>query len=214
MLMATTMRPMVLEDLEQLQDGDALPSNPWPRRRDADDGVLHPWWIALQVAGGRECWASRWFMRRKIVSYVPVVATKTPLRGKKHHRLYFHPITPGLIFVPAEFTSLARRTEIEGYAHVYGYLKTGGEISRISKGDIEIIRDIEAKLSMPPPPAKRVKVPTVGDRVRFRNSLYAKSLGRGIVFQVASNARIGVEVERLVGRAGRIFVPAHEIEVM
>jgi transcription antitermination factor NusG len=201
MLMATTLRDMA--DKHNHQDTAPRCNHP----------VLFPWWYALLCEAGREFGAFSWIRRLDVIAYVPCFGVQRNTRGRRH-RMGLRPMIPGMVFVPGEYQVRPRREELESYAHIYGCVTgANGAPARIAKSDIEIIRQIEGRLNLPAPVMAPIII-HVGDRVRFTDSLWAARWGIGRVFAVANGGRIGIEVNRLIGRAGKLYVPASEIEVL
>lgn len=202
MLMATTLSDLADESASQ-------EATHYSR----DESVLFPWWYALICEAGREFRAFSWIRRLDVTAYVPCFGAQQNTRGRRH-RMVLRPMIPGMVFVPGEYQTRPRRDELEACAHIYGCVTgANGAAARIAKSDIEIIRQIEGRINLP----IHVEAPIIirgGDRVRFRDDLWAARWGIGKVFDVAKAPRIGVEVERLIGRAGKIYVPASEIEVL
>jgi hypothetical protein len=166
-------------------------------------------WHAMLVGTNREEKAAEW-LREKIglVVYWPNFPVLTRLRGKlTHQRL--RSMLPSLMFAPTDMLfALPRRDEVLRHAHVYGFIPD--RVGRVRKADIERIRELEAKLNLPSPQGKIGF--RIGQQVCFVNALYRAFLGTALVFEVASRARIGVEVQKLFGRVTRMYVPASEIE--
>lgn len=169
-----------------------------------------PFWLGMLVDANREQKSADWLeVNAGVFVYLPRFAKKTQCRGSSHrHRL--HAVVPGVLFVPEETINIPRRREVFEHAHVHGWMRgTSGIPARLTKANIEVIREIEAKLNLPPE-AKGVLF-KLGQRVRFVNDLYADFIGIGTIFEIASPSRIGVEVN---GLSGRIYVPASEIEAL
>jgi Transcription termination factor nusG len=175
-------------------------------------GVLFPWWHVLLTEPNREERSAKWLERINLPVYLPQFARVVRCRGKSH-RPRMQAVLPGLLFVPLEFMDLERRDEMLEWAHVRGFIRTsGGQPATMSKADINIIREIEAKLNLPRE-AKGVLF-RLGERVRFVNVLYAAFWGTATIFEIAGASRIGVEVEKLFGQVTRVYVPESEIEAM
>jgi hypothetical protein len=174
---------------------------------------LFPWWVALLVEPLRERKSADWLERLAAITvYLPLFPRQVRCFGHRHRQIMF-PVMPGLLFVPTEVFDVQRRRDLFDLARVHGYLHHEDGAPRfIAKGDIEIIREIEGKLNLPPP-AKGVKPSFgVGNKVRFVSELYAAMFGDGVVTDIAKDTRIGVEVEKMFGGPRTIFVPASEIE--
>lgn len=174
----------------------------------------YPWWHALLVEPNRETKAADWLMRVNVFAYLPTF-TKQIRHGarQRSHRARLCAALPGMIFIPQEMTDIPRREEVFEYAHVHGFLSgVEGKPKVISKADIELIRLMEAKLNLPPE-AKGVLF-KLGQRVSFVNSLFGWSWGNGTVVEIASEHRIGIEVDHLFGRTTKVYVAASEIEAL
>lgn len=171
-------------------------------------------WYALQVEANREERSARWLERNvRIFPYWPNFPGQVRRRGKLH-KSKRRAVMPGLLFVPQEFTDLKRRDEVFEYAHAHGIrlCRNQGTAIDLGKSEIEIIRQIEAKLNLPPE-CKGVLF-KLGDRVQFVNEMYAAFWGTATVFEIASEARIGVEVAKAIGGQTKVYVPASVIEAM
>jgi len=189
--------------LQKLVEQVVLPSQ---------DEALFPWWLALLVEPNHEERSAKWLIKHEVNIFWPHFVRKIHCRGKAH-RAGFQAVMPGLLFVPTETLLLDRLEEMFDYAHCRGWIcyqftKAPG---LLSKADIDVIREIEAKLNLPPKNGPQFKL---NQRVRFTNALYAAFWGTGIVFEVASPSRIGVMVEKVIGGPTKVFVPAAEIEAM
>lgn len=170
-----------------------------------------PWWHVLLVEPNREQTAAKWLQRVRVFVYLPMFSRVVKRRGPRGCRKWCAAI-PGMLFVPREMMDIQRRDEVFEYAHVRGYLRDeAGAPASITKANIEEVRLLEAKLNLPPE-AKGVLF-KVGQKVRFVSSIL-ESWGTGIVFEIVSETRIGVEVDRLFGRTTRVYVAASEIEAI
>jgi transcription antitermination factor NusG len=170
-----------------------------------------PWWHALIVPPNREELSAERLARVNVQVYLPTYISQVRLRGRCARRRLFA-VIPGMLFVPVEIVDIARRAQVFEFANVHGFVTIGRQPARIAKADIEIIREIEAKLNTPLP-RMRATAFKVGQRVRFTSALYAAFLGEAVVEEVVSPTRIGVAVQRLFGRTVRVYVPESEIEV-
>lgn len=193
---------------------DIIDIEPEPPRFDPDSYAGFPIWNVLLVPPNGEAKAAEMLTEQFHVGvYLPSFTRQIRRRGKVHgHRLCA--AMPGLLFAPQELLAIPRREEVFDLSRVRGFMRaTDGQLATLTKDQIEIIRHIEAKLNLPPPkdgmPSFRV-----GERVRFAKDLYAAFWGEGVVFEVASGRRVGVEVKKLFGRPTRVYVAASEIEVM
>lgn len=175
--------------------------------------TVFPWWLAVLVEPNREKKAADWLERLKVPVYLPQFARQRRARGRQH-AVRMCAVLPGMLFVPNILMENDRHEEIFDYAHVRGFIRSSnGQLANISNGDIDIIRQIEAKLNAPP--AKIVPIQfKVGQAVRFRNDLYAAFWGDGMVKEVVNSGRIGVNVRKLFGGPQKVYVPAAEIEVL
>lgn len=196
---------------EPMQDVWAMADTP-----EASPEQLFPWWNVLRVEANRERKAADWLLDQvSIGAYWPNFPKQVRGRGKiTLHRACA--VMPGLLFVPMEFLAKPRRDEIFEYIHAYGFMLSCDRQALFSKSQIEIIREIEAKLNLPDHAVgdavgARLEV---GVRVRFLNQVYAAFIGDGVIVEVASRTRIGVEVAQLIGGRQKVYIPASEIEVL
>jgi hypothetical protein len=170
------------------------------------------WWHALLVPPGREETSAKWFEIARVFVYWPTFVDNVRSRGKLHYPRR-HAVMPGLMFLPQDMMEIERRDEILEYAHARGFIHGSSSLpARLSGREIKIIQDIEEKLNLPA--ERRTSLVSVGETVRFTNELYAAFWGTGVVFEVASEARIGLEVEKVIGGPTKVYVPASEIEAM
>lgn len=174
-----------------------------------------PWWHALQVTPNREVRSAEMLKRVHVHAYLPrfVAHVRAP-RGRR--RAVLRAVIPGMLFVPIEMIVMDGRDDLFDLCHVHDFVrKDGGDPIKLRKADIEIIREMEAKLYVPPPPEPSdLWAGGVGDHVRFRNDLYRAMLGDGVVKDVDQRPRIGVEVTQLFGSPRIIWTTAAEIEAM
>jgi transcription antitermination factor NusG len=169
------------------------------------------WWHALLTVPNREQRCADRLERVNLPIYLPTFTRQTHQRGKLHApRLY--PVMPGMIFAPCEIMETERRDALFEWAGIRDYIRMDGVPARASKADIELIRIIEAKLNLPPE-AKGVLF-KVGQKVHFLNELLGAFWGGGKIFEIASETRVGVEVDKLFGRTAKVYVPAAEIEAI
>src|SRR5580704_8246831 len=138
------------------------------------------WWYALLIVPGREQTAAKRLERVKLPIYLPLFSKKVRCRGHAHsHRLF--PVMPGMLFAPCEIMDVDRREGLFEWAGVRGHIPTvpggaretpaDGKPGRFSKAEIDLIREIEAKLNLSPE-AKGVLL-KVGQEVRFVREVYA-----------------------------------------
>lgn len=171
-----------------------------------------PEWHALMVDPNREQKAADWLERVKMIVYLPRFQKQIHLRGKMH-RARLYAVVPGMLFVPREMMQTRDRDAIFKWAGVHGYLRTADRAPAIiTKADIELIRQMEARLNCPQRAVTRDF--KIGQQVQFVDSLFAYGWGNGVIVELAGHNRIGVEVAKLFGRSTKVYVPASEIEAM
>jgi hypothetical protein len=172
-----------------------------------------PWWHALTVEPNGERKSAELLRKVGVHVYLPTYSKKICRRGAIGGRRLCA-VMPGLLFVPQEMMQIRRRDEIMKHAHIRGYLRAaGGYLARIRKDQIEVIREIEAKLNIVVSLTKKPEF-KIGQRVRFLKDIYAAFLGEAIVFEVANDHRIGISGPMLFGSAQKIYIPASEIEAV
>jgi hypothetical protein len=168
-------------------------------------------WLVMLTQPGRERKAAERLERVHAVIYLPQFSKQMKCRGRMHANRLFA-VVPGMLFAPSEILEIERRDETLEWAGVRDFIRDGyGHPALATKADIERIRIMEALLNLPPE-AKGVLF-KLGQRVRFTNDLW-QGWGAGRIFEIASETRIGVEVEKLFGRPAKIYVAASEIEAM
>jgi transcription antitermination factor NusG len=174
-----------------------------------------PWWHGLLVPPNAERKAADWLKRVNVFAYWPTFVKQCRSGGRRPHiqRAKLCAAIPGMIFIPQEMMDMERRDEVFDYAGVRGYIRTtDGSPKPIAKADIELIRLMEAKLNLPPE-AKGVLF-KMRQKVRFLDGSLWQAWGNGLIVEIASEHRIGIEVSGLFGRTTKVYVPAHEIEAM
>lgn len=181
-----------------------------PEPLPAYDGF--PVWHMLRVSPHQEIKAAERLKVGNLLVYVPTYAKMIRRRGRLHgHRLYA--AISGMLFMPAAFLGIARRDELFDFARVHDFVRvSGGEIAKLAKSDIDLVRIMEAKLNLPPE-CKGVLF-KAGQEVRFTDPLFEANWVGGKIFEIASEHRIGVEVDGLFGCKTRVYVPASEIEAL
>lgn len=176
-----------------------------------------PWWLGLLIEPNRETVAADRLERLNVHPYLPRFSKVVRRRAGKSQRRYYAVIS-GLLFVPEEYVmNLRDRDRALKWAHVRGFVQGAGGIARIAKGGkhgIERIREMEAALNLPETdiPAGNGKALKIGSEVSLHGVW--SWLGDGVVVEVVSQGRIGVEVSQLFGARRKVYVTASEIEVM
>lgn len=171
-----------------------------------------PWWHALLVEANREEVAAQWLMRVRVFVYLPTFMVKVRRRGHRHfHKL--RAAIPGLLFVPEDMIEQWHRDDVLHYAPIYGFVHAANALpARLTKGDIELVRTLEARLNLPPE-AKGVFF-KLRQEVRFKDGSPWQSWLGGVIFDIVDEDRIGVLVPKLFGCPRKVYVPASEIEAM
>lgn len=167
-------------------------------------------WYIMLTAPNREQKAAERLERLHVPIYLPMFTKQVNGRGRLHlPRLCA--VIPGMLLAPCEIASLDNRDDALEWAGVLDFIRTGDGLPYVTtKDDVERIRIMEAKLNLPPE-AKGVLF-KVGQAVRFKSDF--SFWGKGTIFEIASEARIGLWVERLFGRTCKVYAPASEIEAM
>jgi hypothetical protein len=179
---------------------------------DVVDPPQSPWWHALLVPPNREVKSRDWLARFMPEVYLP--SFNKQVCRSRHLRVHTTrrcAALPGMLFAPVEALDIPKRREVFDYARVRGFMRSSDGLPQIIHlRDINKIKLLEAKLNLPPE-AKGVFF-KVGERVRFVDGLFES--WQGTIFEIASESRIGVEVDHLFGRKTKVFVPASEIEAL
>lgn len=184
----------------------AAPINP-----DVVEAPRSPWWHALLVPPNREVKSREWLERFMPEVYLPQYSKVVRgLRGRQSGRRLCAAL-PGMLFAPLEALDIPRRREVFDHARVRGFMRSSDGLPQIIHlRDINKIKLLERKLNLPPE-AKGTFF-RVGQRVQFVDGLF--DAWQGTVFEIASESRIGVEVDHLFGRKTKVYVPASEIEAL
>ncbi len=170
--------------------------------------TLFPTWHILLAEPNREKKCADWLLRRKLSVYLPTYTKQARQRGHLT-RAKLYACIPGYLFIP-EVVATPHWPTIRDAPGIRSYVRDSNkEPARVSAGHIEVIRQIEAKLNLPPS-AKGVLF-KLGQVVRIRNDLYWG--WQGPITAIESETRICIEV-KMLGRACRIIAPASEIEAI
>lgn len=193
---------------------DYLPQSPKPAPEIPYNG--YPRWYGLVVEPAQEVRSAELFKHVNVHVYLPQFFKSYCRRGGLRYRRPCA-VLPGLLFVPTDMIDAAdNRDDILEFGHVRAFLRMPGAVGILTKADIDEIRRIEAKLNMPDKPVDAHGAELqVGQRVRFIDPRHERLFGNAIVFEVASDKRIGVEVSALIGDGPqKCYVTAAEIEVV
>lgn len=174
----------------------------------------YPTWFVLLVEPNREAKSAEWLKRLNVHAYLPQFKKSGCRRGGIRFRRDVA-VMPGLLFVPTPMLDIENRAQVLDWARVRGWIKTGGVPIILDKDDIEDIRRIEAKLNSPDKPVDaRGEEIHLQAKVRFIDPRNTRLFGEGMVFEVAGDKRIGVEVSGLFGGLTKTYIAADEIEVL
>jgi hypothetical protein len=190
-----------------------LAKQDWHFQPDAAPDVEYngyPFWQCLMSEPNREVQSAKLLQRVNVHAYVPLFSKQRRCRGTQrshHHRQCA--VVPCMIFVPVEMLEVRNREQILEWAK----LRRSRVGRPLTKAEVEIIREIEAKLN------RRFDKKTFNflpeQRVRFLSELWAAYLGEAKVIEVASDQRIRVKSEgKLFGGKDTFWVPAAELEAM
>lgn len=169
----------------------------------------YPHWSVLLAEPNREQRSAECLKRVNVHAYLPLFTKQLRCRGARTHRPRQCAVVPGMLFVPCEMLDIGNREQILDWAK----LRRSRVGRTLVKSEIEIIREIEAKLNVRFD--KKTHSFEIGQRVRFQSDLYAAFLGEGTVIEVATNTRISIKVKgKLFGGKDVIVVPAAELEAI
>lgn len=167
-------------------------------------------WFALTVRPGREQDAADWLKHSQVHAYWPCYTRQFPSgqrapNGRARTVARLCAVIPGYLF-------MASRPEADPWPVVHqapgisGYLRDAtGDAASVSNEDIEVIRQIEAGMNLPPPP-KHIHQFKIGMKVRFIDLPWRP----GRVIRLADAGEIGVETQ-LLGQAVTVRVRPHQI---
>ena len=184
-----------------------------PRPAPERDYSGFPLWHVLRTVPGREKRAAERLEDVNVFVYLPLFHARRAWRGGRRVAQQ-RAVMPGLLFVPQEVVAIDNWRHVFAWARVDFLCRQGAPLL-LTKGDVERVRRMEAKLNRPDNPvdAHGAEI-KIGARVRFIDAADERLFGDGVVFAVASEHRIGVWVSGLFGGVVKAFVPAAEIEVM
>lgn len=170
-----------------------------------------PHWVALAAEPNRERKAADWLKDKlNIHVYWPHFTEQRRYRGRSHIP-FFRSVLPGVLLAPAELMDIADRDAILDWAHLRRI-----KLSRfITKAEVEIIREIEARLSARANGHEIAPTFAVGQLVRFLSDTFAAYFGDARVIEIASGGRISIKMQRkLFGGKDVIWTTAAELEAM
>lgn len=167
-------------------------------------------WHALTVRPGREQDAADW-LKPQVSAYWPCYTRQTKSgrrapNGRATTIARIAAVMPGYLFI-ASRPGTTPWPIVYQAPGIFGYLRdAAGDAACLSNDDIEVIRQIEAGMNLPPPP-KHVHQFKIGMKVRFVDVPWRP----GIVIRLADRGEIGVETQ-LLGQAVTVIVRPHQIE--
>lgn len=168
-----------------------------------------PFWQVLLAEPNREQRSADCLKRVNIHAYLPQFTKQHRARGTRQSRARLCAVVPCMLFVPAEMLDTGNREQILDWAK----LRRSKCGRHLTKAEVEVIREIEAKLNIRYD--KKTYNFEIGQRVRFQSELWMAFLGEGVVIEVASHSRICIKVEqKLFGGKDTIWIPAAELEAM
>ena len=175
--------------------------------------TVFPTWHILLAEPNREKKSADWLKMRNLSAYWPSYTKQMRQRGHLTRAKLFSCI-PGYLFIPERIVTPDPDTNnwqiIRDTPGIRSYVRNSeGKPAVVTHGHIEVIRQIEAKLNLPPE-AKGVLF-KVGDMVSVKNDEHWG--WEGPIVRIDSEARICVEVQML-GCACRVFAPASELEAI
>jgi transcription antitermination factor NusG len=122
-------------------------------------------------------------------------------------------VLPGVLLSPIELLAIPRRLDVLTYAMVRA-VSVGGR-RHLKKDEVEVIREISAKLNQGEKDRLALSAFAIGQRVRFVSGLYAAFLGGGTILDIAKSGQVRVKIEgTLFGGQDQIIVPASELEAI
>lgn len=169
-------------------------------------------WAALIARPSMEQKAADRLREFRLFAYWPCYLKQANAGGGRRRAIY-SPVIPGYIFVAAQAGSPSDPWYVQRLIPgIIGYLRdASGGPGFLTDHDIEIIRNIEGGLNLPPPEAT-VHSFKVNEKVRFIDDIYS-SWSTGKIKSLASENRIVVET-KLLGRIVPVTVYPHQIEKM
>jgi hypothetical protein len=180
---------------------------------DLVDYTGFPTWNVLMVEPAREVKSAEWLKRLNVHVYLPLYQKSYCRRGGLRYRRDCA-VMPGLLFAPTEAVDIENRERVFDWSRVRGFIKLAGVPIILSKDNIERIRRIEAKLAKPDNPVDaRGNEIHEGTAARFIDVGNTRMFGEAVVFDVASDKRIGVTVSMFGGQQ-KLYISADEIEVL
>lgn len=189
------------------REPDFAPTCPWPRRTPISFRTDRTWYPVVCQPNKERC-AADWAMRGALRPYWPhYVIHKHGRDGKQRKRM--RSVIPGLIFIPFA-PGLETFAYVRSLPGVWDFLLLGGEPQALMEWQIDEIRDTEGRLNLVPDDL------TVPDWCQKGALVTIKIVGdqswdlTGPVVDIASGARIGVEVQML-GSRRTLYAPVSKI---
>lgn len=169
-----------------------------------------PFWEVFQAEPNKERRICDFLEEKlKIVLYWPHFTASRMYRGRLRVPV-LRAILPGVLFCPIDTITGRDRDRILDWVRLRP-LQLG---RYITKDEIEIIREIQGRLnarhSRDVATAPELEI---GQRVRFRNDVYADKLGDASVTAIAPGGRISIKIDgKLFGGKRDMVVSAVELE--
>lgn len=168
-----------------------------------------PFWSVLLAEPNKEARSAECLKRVNVHAYLPTFTKQIRCHVGNRFRARQVPVLPGMMFVPVDMLDVGNRAKIMDWAQVR-FAKVARPLGR---QEVEIIREVEAKLSIRFDKKSYNFKP--GQRVRFICELYATFFGDGEVVEVASSGRISIKVDnKLIGGKRETWTTAAELEAM
>jgi hypothetical protein len=178
----------------------------------------HHWW-GLLARHPKEQTAADYLKEEGVSVYWPNYPRLSPTGGEVNGRPWRKPrltsVIPGLMFVAdTSMDACVGLSEmVERTPGLVGFFRNRhGVASALEDIDINIIRNIEAKLNLEPPPGALTHTFKVGQKVRFVDDLM-HNWPPGRIGKLAKDGRISVDTP-LLGRVVPIWVLPFQIEAM
>lgn len=170
-----------------------------------------PFWVVLIGEPSRERRVADWFKDQlNIHIYWPhyTVQKHQPFRRRY---VVFKAVLPGVLLAPAELMDIVNRDKILDYVRLRrARLPYGRKF--IDKSEVELIRQVEATLNLPP--SEKTFNYKIGDRVRFLDDTKAAFLGEGTIISIAAGNRITIKLKVKMIGTDVMTVSGVELEVL
>lgn len=175
-------------------------------------------WFALVARPQKEQDAADWLRRERIPAYWPnypwLASMTSKTNGRLRRRMRLLAVIPGYLFIEdqPDKPEFDLHTIVKHTPGLSGFVRDHqGEWATLKNDHIEVIRQIEGRLNLPPP-IKAMHTFKMGQKVHFKDDVIG-CFPPGKIGRLLPDGRIIVDTHAL-GRVVPVTVFPHQIEAM